>query len=71
MARQDPAPATAWTSQPAGLSSLLIPAMRPTSSWHFPHPLLPPRSIPAVPKQDNHWDCGLFLCAYVEFFTFK
>lgn len=32
----------------------------------FPH-----LRVGSVPQQDNHCDCGLFLCTYVEYFTFS
>jgi hypothetical protein len=47
-------------------------------AWADAHPGAPPRAFsaanlraikPAVPAQTNHCDCGLFVCAYVEFFT--
>lgn len=28
----------------------------------------PSHSVPALPRQDNHCDCGLYLLSYVEFF---
>ena len=24
-----------------------------------------------LPKQDNYWDCGLFLLAYMHFFSYS
>lgn len=27
--------------------------------------------LPQVPTQDNHCDCGLFVCSYIEYFTHR
>ena len=31
--------------------------------------LLPAVRVGWLPKQDNHWDCGLFLLTYAEYFA--
>jgi Ulp1 family protease len=31
--------------------------------------LLPHCKVSALPKQDNHCDCGLFVLAYLEYFV--
>ena len=46
-----------------------VPTHPPITTTPPTHP--PLRSTPALPKQDNHWDCGLFLCAYVEYFVHR
>ena len=51
------------SNKDAGPSSEPAPLIIPERAFtRFNHTKMP------VPKQDNHCDCGLFVCAFVEFF---
>ncbi|KAL4434137.1 hypothetical protein ABPG75_000578 [Micractinium tetrahymenae] len=61
------------------LKALQGPSDSVPARWAAAHPGLrrrwynndfPARSL-KVPKQDNHCDCGLFMCSYPEFLTYR